>query len=195
MLHILFVCTGNTCRSPMAEGLMRKLSAERGVNLEVRSAGVSAISGTPMSRHAAAILRDEGVNDSITSSQLSGELLNWADLVLTLTQSHKRHVLHYFPKAVSKTFTLKEYVQDEDAVRRDLEELDSLYAGTELAASLGQEPKAADLQRIIEIRQRIPSADIMDPFGGSREDYEYAAAEIRSSLHKLLDKLETLHRL
>lgn len=110
-------------------------------------------------------MRDEGVNDTITSSQLSGELLSWADLVLTLTQSHKRHVLHYFPKAVSKTFTLKEYVQDEEAVRRDLEELDSLYAGTELAASLGQEPEAADLQRIIEIRQRIPSADIMDPFG------------------------------
>ncbi|MNU03558.1 hypothetical protein D3C72_2476290 [compost metagenome] len=77
-------------------------------------------------------------------------------------------------------------------MRRDLEELDSLYAGTELAASLGQEPKAADLEQIIEIRQRIPSTDIMDPFGGSREDYEYAAAEIRSSLHRLLDKLEAL---
>lgn len=192
MLHILFICTGNTCRSPMAEGLLRKLAAERGVKLEVRSAGVSAIAGTSMSRHAAGILRDEGITDNITSSQLSADLLNWADLVLTLTQSHKRHVLHYYPSAVMKTHTLKEYVQDEDAVRRDLEELDSLYAGTELAASLGQEPKAADLERIIEIRQRIPSTDIMDPFGGSREDYEYAAAEIRSSLHRLLDKLEAL---
>lgn len=56
MLHILFVCTGNTCRSPMAEGLLRKLAKERGIDLEVRSAGVSAISGTSISRHVAAIL-------------------------------------------------------------------------------------------------------------------------------------------
>ncbi|MCL6601919.1 MAG: low molecular weight protein arginine phosphatase [Paenibacillus sp.] len=190
MLHILFVCTGNTCRSPMAEGLLRKLARERGVDLEVRSAGVSAIAGTSVSRHAAAILRDEGVNELTTSSQLSEALVSWADLVLTLTGGHKRHVLQYFPNAVSKTYTLKEFAEEEDGVGRDLQELDSLYASAELEISLGGEPNAADLQRIIEIRQRIPSFDISDPFGGTRDDYEIAAAEIRTALHKLLDKLE-----
>ncbi|WP_019914989.1 low molecular weight protein arginine phosphatase [Paenibacillus sp. HW567] len=195
MLHILFVCTGNTCRSPMAEGLLRKLAKERGIDVEVRSAGVSAISGTSISRHAAAILRDEGVNDHIISSQLSAETLAWADLVLTLTGGHKRHVLQYFPAAVTKTYTLKEYVHDEDSVEQDIRELDSLYAAAELNLALGVEPDAADMQRIIEIRQRIPSFDISDPFGGSREDYELAAAEIRTALHSLLDKLESLRRL
>ncbi|MDQ0192233.1 low molecular weight protein arginine phosphatase [Paenibacillus wynnii] len=190
MLHILFVCTGNTCRSPMAEGLLRKLARERGVDLEVRSAGVSAITGTSVSRHAAAILRDEGINDVSTSSQLSEALISWADLVLTLTGGHKRHVLQHFPGTVSKTHTLKEYVEDEDVVGRDLQELDSLYAQAELEISLGGDPDPVDLQRIIEIRQRIPSFDISDPFGGSRDDYEIAAAEIRTALHKLLDKLE-----
>ena len=190
MLHILFVCTGNTCRSPMAEGLLRKLARERGVDLEVRSAGVSAIAGTSVSRHAAAILRDEGVNELTTSSQLSEALVSWADLVLTLTGGHKRHVLQYFPNAVSKTHTLKEFAEEEDGVGRDLQELDSLYASAELEISLGGEPNTADLQRIIEIRQRIPSFDISDPFGGTRDDYEIAAAEIRTALHKLLDKLE-----
>jgi len=190
MLHILFVCTGNTCRSPMAEGLLRKLAKERGIDLEVRSAGVSAIAGTSISRHAADILREEGVTDVLASSQLSGPLVSWADLVLTLTGSHKRHVLQYFPAAVSKTHTLKEYVEDEDTVGKDLQELDSLYAQAELEISLGAEPDAADLQRIIEIRQRMPSFDISDPFGGSRDDYEITAAEIRTALHRLLDKLE-----
>lgn len=195
MLHILFVCTGNTCRSPMAEGLLRKLAKDRGIELEVRSAGVSAISGTSISRHAAAILQDEGIHDQMLSSQISAESVSWADLVLTLTGAHKRHLLQYFPDAVAKTHTLKEYVYDEEAVNSDIRELDSLYADAELSMALGGEPKAADLQRMIEIRQRIPSFDISDPFGGSREDYELAAAEIRAALYSLLDKLEALRRL
>lgn len=195
MLHILFVCTGNTCRSPMAEGLLRKLAKERGIELEVRSAGVSAISGTSISRHAAAILQEEGIHDQMMSSQLSAESVSWADLVLTLTGSHKRHLLQYFPDAVTKTHTLKEYVYEEEAVSDDIRELDSLYADAELSMALGGEPKASDLQRMIEIRQRIPSFDISDPFGGSREDYELTAAEIRTALYSLLDKLESLRRL
>ncbi|SEU13475.1 low molecular weight protein arginine phosphatase [Paenibacillus sp. NFR01] len=192
MLRILFVCTGNTCRSPMAEGLLRKLAKERGLALEVRSAGVSAISGMSMSRHAAAILRDEGITDTIQSSQLTPETVAWADLVLTLTSGHKRHLLQYFPEAVAKTHTLKEFVYNEDSVNGDIRELDSLYADAELRLALGGEPDPADMQRIIEIRQRIPSFDITDPFGGTREDYELTAAEIRTALYSLLDKLETL---
>lgn len=195
MLHILFVCTGNTCRSPMAEGLLRKLAKERGIQVEVRSAGVSAVPGTSISRHAAGILQDEGIQDRIVSSQLNGEAVAWADLILTLTGAHKRHLLQYFPDAVTKTHTLKEYVQTQESVNADIRELDSLYADAELNLALGTEPDAAAMQRMIEIRQRIPSFDISDPFGGSREDYELAAAEIRTALYGLLDKLESLRRL
>lgn len=195
MLRILFVCTGNTCRSPMAEGLLRKYARERGLELEVRSAGVSAISGTSISRHTAAILREEGVHEPIQSSQLTGQQVAWADLVLTLTGSHKRHLLQLYPDAVTKTYTLKEYVHSEDSVTGDIQELDRLYAEAELSIALGGEPDAAALQRIIEIRQRIPSFDISDPFGGTRDDYESTAAEIRKVLHSLLDKLESLRHL
>lgn len=117
------------------------------------------------------------------------------DLVLTLTGGHKQHLLQYFPDAVTKTYTLKEYVHDEDAVTEDIKELDSLYADAELSLALGGEPNATDLQRMIEIRQRIPSFDISDPFGGTREDYELTAAEIRTALFSLLDKLETFRHL
>lgn len=195
MLRILFVCTGNTCRSPMAEGLLRKLAKERGIDLAVQSAGVSAIPGSSISRHAAAILQDEGIRDAFESSQITEQLVAWADLVLTLTGGHKRHLLQFFPEAVTKTYTLKEYVHNEESVTADIKELDSLYADAELSIALGGEPNTTDLQRIIEIRQRIPSFDISDPFGGAREDYELAAAEIRTALFSLLDKLEALHHL
>ena len=160
MLHILFVCTGNTCRSPMAEGLLRKLAKERGIELEVRSAGVSAISGTSVSRHAAAILR---------------EIVNWADLVLTLTGGHKRHLLQYFPSAVSKTHTLKEYVYNEEAVNGDIRELDSLYAEAELNLALGKEPKSADLQRIIEIRHRHAHGEYHQRFHRTHHHHRWRA--------------------
>ena len=179
----------------MAEGLLRKLAKERGIQVEVRSAGVSAVPGTSISRHAAGILQDEGIQDRIVSSQLNGEAVAWADLILTLTGAHKRHLLQYFPDAVTKTHTLKEYVQTQESVNADIRELDSLYADAELNLALGTEPDAAAMQRMIEIRQRIPSFDISDPFGGSREDYELAAAEIRTALYGLLDKLESLRRL
>jgi len=190
MKHILFVCTGNTCRSPMAEGLMRKLAADRGIEVEVRSAGVAATTGMPISHHAEAVLRDHDVRGPEHSTQLSADLIGWADLVLTLTSGHKQPVIQVFPDSVHKTYTLKEYVEDDEQVMNDLQELDSLFATLEMKRALGQEISADERERAIEIRQRIPSYDISDPFGGSRDDYNVAAAEIRTALDRLLDKLE-----
>ncbi|MCC3379427.1 low molecular weight protein arginine phosphatase [Paenibacillus farraposensis] len=190
MKHILFVCTGNTCRSPMAEGMLRKLAIERGLELEVRSAGVAAMEGAPISRHAEAVLREQDILDRMTSTPLSNELAEWAHLILTLTQGHKQHVIQRLPHTAGKVFTLKEYVEDRDAVLKDVQELDGLYASQQLMAALGQELSTQERERMIELHQRIPSADISDPFGGSREDYDVTAAEIRTALHKLLDKLK-----
>ncbi|WP_025722395.1 low molecular weight protein arginine phosphatase [Paenibacillus polymyxa] len=190
MKNILFVCTGNTCRSPMAEGMLRKLAAEHGLELEVRSAGVAAMEGTPISRHAEAVLRDHDISDQITSTPLSDGLAGWAHLILTLTQGHKQHVIQRFPQTAGKVFTLKEYVENRDAVLNDVQELDGLYASQQLMASLGQELSAQERERMIELHQRIPGFDISDPFGGSREDYDVTAAEIRTALHKLLDKIK-----
>lgn len=189
MKHILFVCTGNTCRSPMAEGLLRKLASERGIQVEVRSAGVAATTGMPISRHAEAVLRDHNVEGPPHSTLLSSNLVGWADLILTLTRSHKQHVMQVFPDSVHKTYTLKEYVENDEQVLNDLQELDSLFATLEMKRALGQEILASERERAIEIRQRIPSFDISDPFGGSRDDYNIAAAEIRTALDRLLDKL------
>ncbi|USB32893.1 low molecular weight protein arginine phosphatase [Paenibacillus sp. YPG26] len=189
-MRILFVCTGNTCRSPMAEGMLRKLAKEHGVDVEVRSAGVSAADGVQISYHAEAVLRENQIEDLMTSTALRAELTEWADLILTLTQGHKRQVIQYFPGTAGKTFTLKEYVEDDEQVLADIRELDGHLAARELQMSLGQQMSAADSQRMIELRQRIPVYDISDPFGGTREDYDRTAAEIRTALDKLIDILK-----
>ncbi|MCM3261481.1 low molecular weight protein arginine phosphatase [Paenibacillus lautus] len=190
MKNILFVCTGNTCRSPMAEGMLRKLANQRGIPLETQSAGVSAVDGMPVSRHAESILRDQDIQDRLVSKPLTANLVEWADLILTLTQSHKQYAIRQFPHAADKMHTLKEFVEDDRRVLDDLREQDSLYATLELARSLGRDVSDRDRERLIELRQRIPSFDISDPFGGSREEYEATAAEIRTALFRLLDKLE-----
>lgn len=193
MKNILFVCTGNTCRSPMAEGMLRKLAQARGIPLEVQSAGVAAAEGMPISCHAEAVLRDQQIHDEMSSKPLSAELVAWADLILTLTSSHKQFTINQFPESAGKVYTLKEYVEDDEQVLKDLQEMDRLYAAYEMAKSLGKDPDDRDEERLIELQLRIPSFDISDPFGGSLEEYEATAAEIRSALFRLLDKLENNH--
>ncbi|MDO7906510.1 low molecular weight protein arginine phosphatase [Paenibacillus sp. JX-17] len=190
MNNILFVCTGNTCRSPMAEALLRKLAGERKVSLQVRSAGVAAAHGGSISRHAEAVLRDHDIQEQLTSKPINQELVEWADLILTLTQSHKQHVLRQFPQTAGRIYTLKEYAEDDAQVLADIEELDSLRAGQALQQALGRDLDSEERERMVLIRQRIPSFDISDPFGGFREDYDRTAGEIRTALERLLDKLE-----
>jgi len=111
--RILFVCTGNTCRSPMAEALFRNIAAEAGLELEIRSAGVAAIPGGAMSDYAQQVLADRGVaTDEFRSSAVTAETVDWADLILTMTVSHKQTLVHLFPKAADKAFTLKEFAAE-----------------------------------------------------------------------------------
>lgn len=90
-LRILFVCTGNTCRSPMAGALARRAAERRGLRVEVRSAGTSAVPGRPASTGAVLAAREEGLDLSgHASAPLSPEGAGWADLVVGMTPSHVR---------------------------------------------------------------------------------------------------------
>jgi protein-tyrosine-phosphatase len=93
--NLLFVCTGNTCRSPMAEAIAKARIEERGwQHVAVRSAGIAAAPGTAASGPALDVTHAHGMDlESHASQRLSGELVHWADLVLAMGTSHVQAVV------------------------------------------------------------------------------------------------------
>ena len=109
MKNVLFVCTGNVCRSPMAEGLFRKLVAER-KDIAIQSAGLSAGRGLPASQHAILALSEEGVDlMNFRSKPVSEELVRQATHIFVMTRDHKRLLELFFPEAGEKTYLLREF--------------------------------------------------------------------------------------
>jgi protein-tyrosine-phosphatase len=88
--NLLFVCTGNTCRSPMAEGIARAALDERGwTHVRVASAGLAALEGSPATPEAVSVASRHGVDLSAHRSRpMGGELVEWADLILAMGLSH-----------------------------------------------------------------------------------------------------------
>ena len=90
--RVLLVCTGNTCRSPMAVGILRKLLEERGIDhIQVDSAGIASYSGSPASLFAVDTCRNFGIDISQHSSRLlTREMALEADLILVMAPPHLR---------------------------------------------------------------------------------------------------------
>jgi protein-tyrosine-phosphatase len=107
---ILFVCTGNTCRSPMAEGLFRKAVSGRG-DFQIASAGVSAYPGDRISTETEKILKARGAEiPQFRSQPVTAELLEQASHVFAMTEGHLRSLMAQFPEYEDKFYLTCEFV-------------------------------------------------------------------------------------
>ncbi len=178
-LRVLVLCTGNVCRSPAAELLLRRgLGPAAGV--EVTSAGTSALEGEPVAGPMARLLRARGIEpDGFAARQLQPADVRDADLVLTMTTAQRRSVVSSVPGAVRRTFTLVEFAE-----LAAVAEVDRLPGGPadRIAAVLRAAPRA-------RARRTSTGDDVEDPYGRPPEVFERVLGAIAAAVDRLLSEV------
>ncbi len=120
--NILFVCTGNSCRSVMAEGLFKDLVAGQEKDFTVGSAGVSAVDGYPASGETVKVMKGAGLDVSgHRSRRLTSTMVRLADKIFVMEQMHKQAIVQTWPEAAEKVHLLTEFSADP---RRKFTEID-----------------------------------------------------------------------
>jgi protein-tyrosine phosphatase len=110
-VNVLFLCTGNICRSPMAEGTMRARLADRGINAEVSSAGLT-FDHRPATPEAVAVAAGAGVDIAEHRSRIvDAKMIDAADVVIGMERMHAREAAVLGRDSFSRSFTLKELVR------------------------------------------------------------------------------------
>ena len=119
---ILYVCTGNICRSPMAEAYLKKVLTDMHKNnITVCSAGIAALEGLMPSAEAVRAMQSKGIDISTHRSQLlTVELLQKATIILVMTENHRNAILQMDPSAAGKAYLLREFDDNADSRALDI---------------------------------------------------------------------------
>lgn len=137
--RFLFVCTGNTCRSPMAEQFFLRLARESGLDFLASSAGTAATTGMPLSRGATAVFASRGLGPvSHRARRVDAAILGDAQSVFVMERAHRDELTARFPQAASKISVLREAagltpLDIKDPVGADAAEYDACASSIEEA--------------------------------------------------------------
>lgn len=169
--HVLFVCIGNVCRSPVGERLLRaRLPEDR---FEVHSAGLNAMVDSEMSPDSAALLEGYGGSaDGFRSRQLTESMVHESDLVLAATMEIRSRVLSESPGALRRTFTVLEFAALLDLV-------DGATPGELVAAAATARSNA-----------RLDDYDIPDPWQRNATAHEEAARLMADAVERIAKALD-----
>lgn len=171
---MLYVCTGNVCRSPVAERLFRS-RAEPAAAARVSSAGIRALVGEAIDRSSAAALAELGVDPAHhRARQFEPAMAAWADLVLTADVAQRDYVMSQVPAAFRRTFTMKEFAR--------------------LARLLSPGPAAEVIAQAASMRGadgRLPDGvdDVPDPYRGTLERARVIAAQVSATVDAAIGAL------
>ena len=183
MAHVVVICTGNICRSPMAEGFLRS-ALERRFGAEaptVDSAGTQGWEGSPAQGESIVAAREREVDiEGHVARRVTRAHIDRADLVLTMAGEHRDDVVRSVPASAGRTFTLKELVR----LLQALPPSEPAAAGT-LAVRVAE----ADALRRGGFPGNPRDEDIADPLGQPQDTYRAVAWELDDWIHRLADGL------
>lgn len=188
-MRILFVCTGNICRSPLGERLTRAfLDDALGASaaaVGTSSAGTHAVVGEGMNKSSALVLSGLGGDPAgFAAQQLTADMIGAADLTLTMTRRHRRDVLKLAPRAMFRTYTLREAA---DLLERtDLRTIPPVRTLDERARAL---VAALGAQRATRRRADLDADDVVDPIRAGLEVHQDVGEQIYDALIPLLQAL------
>ncbi|MBO0980995.1 low molecular weight phosphatase family protein [Microbacterium sp. SD291] len=183
MPTILTVCTGNICRSPLAETLLR---AHLGELVRVHSAGTHALVGhamTPEAQHLALEFGAQSADvDGHAARYLQDPLMSDSDLILTMTREHRRESVQLVPRRLHQIFTVREFARlSEGLSSQEVREI-AHAAGPGARTRLGAAVLAISERRSIMPNPSADEDDVIDPYRESEQVYRDSAAQMIPAL-------------